>query len=274
MSIQGKLMNVKLKAVIEQLDDNTFVCNNLPDRQIIIQKEDDAYTYTTTFNVSGFIFEYRTLNIKDTLNPKLTPLEKMGHDLECCFFNYVNEDYPKKLFYGSTFSKFVEFRFKYESGFYFFYVHGYWLTDKGVENINKSYIYDDLNDELFVNTYDCLEKFKFFSELQAFTDMRFAFYDLMSTDSFFIRIFYPSYSNNQEMLIKYFNDTVIIIKNNGKDVVCFTGLDVVIKEVKSVLVNLISDYPTNYLQEALIRFNISKDHLTIEDLHTIIMADY
>lgn len=271
MDTLSKLIDLELFFVIEQIDDNTFVCDSLSDRTILIKKNNNKYTYTTTFNISGFTFDYTVDNTKVNTRLLFSPLEKIQHDLTSCFFNYVSEDYPKKAFDGITDQKSIGFGFNRVDDLSFFHVYGYWLTKTGTINIRECYVYDSSHDEIYVDVYRP-NTFKDILEMTTFSDSYFNFYQSMSTDGFIIDIAHLIYATEKDIILRYRNDT-LSIAHKDQTIITFSGKNVVHNELKSLIEKIISNHPHHLLKYSLDRLEMDIETLTIEDLQLIKMVE-
>jgi hypothetical protein len=284
MNVKNKLVNVDLKFVIEQLDDEYFVCNNLLDRKISIHKkevrciytdkQDYIYIYTTIFNDSGFVFDYTTEIIKYTNSPILTTLEKIQHDLTSCFLNYSDESYIRDMLdYGMEIKyKSFEFGCKRIGHLYNFSINGHIGLKKGTAIVERSYIYDNMYNDLYESTYDQPKKLKDIFDLKEFTTSYFKFYNSLSTDGVIINICHLKYDEKKDILIKYFDNTLSVFKDKGNDIKVFTA-ESTIDELKACITKVIAEHPTDSMRRNFKKFNINQEQLTIEDLQIIMMVE-
>lgn len=267
-----KLINVDLKFIIEQLDDDNFVCNNLPDRKITVQKKEDIYIYTMIFRESGFAFEYKAKLINYPNRTILTTLEQIQYDLRSCFLNYSDEIYIQKMLDYEIKYKSFEFGCKRTDFFYHFFIYGRIGVANGTVIVERSYIYDHVNNDLYQSTYKIPKKVKDIFDFKDFTTSYFQFYESLSTDGLIIDICHLKHAEDKDIVLRYTDNNLSIYKDKGNVIKIFTGESVIVDELKSLMEKVVSEHPTDSLRKSLNKFNINQENLTIEDLQIIRMV--
>jgi len=265
-------VNINVEFVIEQLNDNLFMCSSIPDRTVLIEKKFDVYTYVVVFNDSEFEFAYQTRYIQFTNRPSFTTLEKIEHDLKDCFLHYVDESYSRKWFEVEVKNISAIFEMRKEGDLFSFHVGVTYITDSYVAVPAENFIYDPVMDILYVRQDVKLEKFKDLFEATSFSKALFQFYLSDDDSSLVILDKYTRYS--KAIILTYFDHSLHVSINGVESTNVIGSTDYIQNALNSFMLKHISSTATDELVQYVHDFGFDMATLSIEDLQTFKMAAY
>lgn len=272
MTAPSLKVNVNVEFVIEQLNDNLFMCSSIPDRTVLIEKKFGTYTYVVVFNDSEFEYSYQTRYIQFTNRPSFTTLEKIEHDLKDCFLHYVDESHSRKWFEVEAKNISAIFEMNKEGNLFSFHVGITYITDGCVAVPAENLLYDPAMDILYVRQDVKLEKFKDLFESTSFSKALFQFYLSSDEKSLVILDKYTRYSKN--MILTYFDHSLHASMNGVESINIIGSTDYIRNALNSFVLKHISSTPTEELTQCVNDFGFDMSTLSIEDLQTFKMAAY
>lgn len=272
MTAPSLKVNINVEFVIEQLNDNLFMCSSIPDRTVLIENKFGIYTYVVVFNDSEFEFSYQTRHIEFTNRPSLTPLEKIEHDLKDCFLHYVDESHSRQWFEVEAKNISAMFDMRKEGDLFSFHVGFNYITNTGVSVPSTHYLYDPAMDVVYVKTDVKPEKFKDLFEATSFSRACFQFY--LSTDEQSLIILDKHSIYSVDIILTYFEHSLHVLVN-GREHINTVGSTAYIRNaLNTFIVRHIAVHPTDELTHFVNDFGFDMATLTLEDLQTFKMAAY
>jgi hypothetical protein len=270
MTVPSLKVNINVDFVIEQLNDNLFLCSSIPDRTVLIEKKLDQYTYVIVFNDSEFEFTYQTRYVQFTNRPSFTVLEKIEHDLKNCFLHYVDESYSRKWFDVEAKNISAIFEMSKEGDLFSFHVGMTYITDGCVAVPSNSFIYDPAMDMLYVRSDVKPEKFKDLFEATSYSKAFFQFYLSVDDKSLVILDKYSRYSKN--MIVTYFEHSLYVSLASREHINAVGSPEYIRNTLNAFIVRHIALHPTDELIHYVGDFGFDMATLSIEDLQTFKMA--
>lgn len=272
MTNLSKKINVDLNFIVEQVTPVTFVCSNLPDRKIFIEKKGTNYYYTTTFNESLFTFSYSTETIRYSNRPAFTVMEKIHHDLSSFFYNYVDESYAINTFKDVPLHKAVEVgSSKYDRLFYFFVSVKF--SQGNFYNVYENrYVYDNEKDNLLKASYKTPDKLSNLFKYACFSTACFSFHESINNESIVFDVSYSPYMQNFRVILS--EEELIIYNLLDKSKSSFIGNDVVLSELDNLMFRMIVEAPSKPFLSLVSSLKYDLKKITMDEIRLISMVDY
>lgn len=297
MTNQNKLINAGFKFVVEDIGNNQYVCSQFSDRTINITVHkpktllfttdkfgkkipmfnSECYTYTTTFNDSGFSFSYymnKSNVMGDVLGmPPLSPIEIIQNSMTNCYLNFVNEDYCKKALSFFNNSDSIDFGRKYTDGLVHFTLDTREVGNKNKnQSIHKSYLYDETIDTIYQNIDKPGNKFSALFQSLIFSNSWFFIYESIHSDAFKFNVFHRK--QKQYIRVLYASDELTIAHLNDKTIERIISDDKIHDRLEILIKDIIIDTPTEQLARYIAEFDLDLSKLTIDEIKVLNMVDY
>jgi hypothetical protein len=300
MTNQNKLINAGFQFIVEDIGNHQYMCSQLPDRiiNITVTKpkrllfttdklgkkipmfNSECYTYTTTFNESGFSFSY-FINKSSVMGnilgmPPLSPIEIIQNNMVNCYLNFVNEDHCKKALSFFNNNDSIEFGRKYTDGLIHFTLDTRKLENIGnikkTISIHKSYIYDETIDTIYQNIDKAQNKFSELFQSLTFSNSWFFIYESIHSDAFKFNVFHRK--QKQYIRVLYSSEQLTIAYLNDKTIERIIGDDKIHDRLEILIKDIIIDTPTEKLARYATEFDLDLSKLTIDEIKVLNMVDY
>lgn len=265
-----KKINVDLEFIIEQITSDSFVCSNLPDRVILIEKKEDSYQYTTSFHKSGFSFSYSTQVRQYKSRPLLTIQEQIQKDLSSSFFNYVAEEFSINTFKDLPTNKKVVLEFNKVDQLHYFFITINSLKGNAYSIFKKAYVYDNEHDDLLEMVTKKPDKLLELLDCDNCSEAYLYFYESLTTERLILHIRYSTYM--KEIIAVFSTEDITIYNHITKSKLSFYGKDVVLNELENLVATMIINRPTDYFVSLVSSLNLELSTLTLNDIRLINMV--
>jgi hypothetical protein len=297
MTNQNKLINAGFQFIVEDIGSHQYMCSQLPDRiiNITVTKpktllfttdkfgkkipmfNSECYTYTTTFNESGFSFSYyinHSLVMVAVLGmPPLSPIEIIQNNMTNCYLNFVHEDSCKKALSFFNNNDSIEFGRKYTDGLVHFTLDTRELGNKNKnKSIHKSYLYDDEIDTIYQNIDKPNNKFSDLFQSLIFSSSWFFIYESINSDALKFNVFHRK--QKQYIRVLYSSEELTIAHLNDKTIERIIGDDKIHDRLEILIKDIIIDTPTEQLARYATEFDLDLSKLTIDEIKVLNMVDY